>query len=74
MKATRRDFIKAATVISGLMTTGVPAMAVAETKPLPGLLRWELRVLTRESNGYFLNLSRNVLGVMPQCWRNFRLK
>ncbi len=23
---------------------------------------------------YCLNLSRNSLGVMPQCWRNFRLK
>jgi hypothetical protein len=33
MKATRRDFIKAATVTSGLMMTGVPAIAVAETKP-----------------------------------------
>ena len=33
MKATRRDFMKAATVTSGLMMTGVPALAVAETKP-----------------------------------------
>ena len=33
MKATRRDFIKAATVTSGLMMTGVPAIAATETKP-----------------------------------------
>ena len=33
MKATRRDFLKAATVTSGLMMTGVPALAAAETKP-----------------------------------------
>ena len=33
MKTTRRDFLKAATVTSGLMMTGVPTLAVAETKP-----------------------------------------
>ncbi len=33
MKTTRRDFFKAATVTSGLMMTGVPTLAVAQTKP-----------------------------------------
>lgn len=35
MNATRRDFLKAATAASGLMMTGVPALAQTDTTPEP---------------------------------------